>query len=47
MLADLLSHFKTFDTRFYISSCGASAKPLLQASRKHWGVENYLLNKSR
>lgn len=34
--------FKTFDTRFYISSCGASAKPLLHASRKHWGVENSL-----
>ena len=34
--------FKTFDTRFYISSCDASAKPLLHASRKHWGVENSL-----
>lgn len=34
--------FKTFDTRFYISSCLASAKPLLHASRKHWGVENSL-----
>ncbi|MBA2652638.1 MAG: ISAs1 family transposase [Tatlockia sp.] len=34
--------FKTFDTRFYISSCEASAKPLLQASRKHWAVENSL-----
>ncbi len=34
--------FKTFDTRFYISSCEASAQPLLNASRKHWGVENSL-----
>jgi len=34
--------FKTFDTRFYISSCDALAKPLLNASRKHWAVENSL-----
>lgn len=34
--------FKTFDTRFYISSCEPSAKPLLNASRKHWGIENSL-----
>lgn len=34
--------FKTFDTRFYISSCDAFAKPLLNASRKHWAVENSL-----
>ena len=34
--------FKTFDTRFYISSCAASAQLLLNASRKHWGVENSL-----
>lgn len=34
--------FKTIDTRFYISSCKALAQPLLNASRKHWGVENSL-----
>jgi len=34
--------FKTQDKRFYISSCGSSAKLLLNASRKHWGVENSL-----
>lgn len=34
--------FKTQDKRFYISSCGASAQLLLNASRKHWGVENSL-----
>lgn len=34
--------FKTFDTRFYISSCDTSAKPLLNASRKHWAIENSL-----
>lgn len=34
--------FKTNDTRFYISSCKPSAKVLLDASRKHWGVENSL-----
>lgn len=34
--------FKTFDTRFYISSCQALAKPLLNASRKHWSIENSL-----
>lgn len=34
--------FKTFDTRFYISSCEPSAKLLLNASRKHWGIENSL-----
>ncbi len=34
--------FKTIDSRFYISSCKASAQPLLNASRKHWGVENSL-----
>ena len=34
--------FKTTDTRFYISSCQPSAKSLLDASRKHWGVENSL-----
>lgn len=35
-------HFKTKDTRFYISSCQPSAKLLLDASRKHWGIENSL-----
>ena len=34
--------FRTFDTRFYISSCNALAKTLLNASRKHWAVENSL-----
>jgi predicted transposase YbfD/YdcC len=34
--------FKTFDSRFYISSCEPLAKPLLNASRKHWGIENSL-----
>jgi predicted transposase YbfD/YdcC len=34
--------FKTVDIRFYISSCEAEAKPLLHASRKHWGIENSL-----
>lgn len=34
--------FKTTDTRFYISSCQPSAELLLDASRKHWGVENSL-----
>jgi len=34
--------FKTQDKRFYISSCEASAKTLLNAARKHWGVENSL-----
>lgn len=34
--------FKTFDQRFYISSCQPSAEMLLNASRKHWGVENSL-----
>lgn len=34
--------FKTQDRRFYISSSDASAKLLLNASRKHWGVENSL-----
>lgn len=34
--------FKTEDTRFYISSCQPSAKLLLDASRKHWAVENSL-----
>ena len=36
------NNFKTTDTRFYISSCRPSAKLLLDASRKHWGVENSL-----
>lgn len=36
------AHFKTKDTRFYISSCQASAELLLDASRKHWGIENSL-----
>ena len=35
-------NFKTEDTRFYISSCEAFAESLLQASRKHWAVENSL-----
>jgi predicted transposase YbfD/YdcC len=34
--------FRTQDRRFYISSCEASAELLLNASRKHWGVENSL-----
>ena len=34
--------FKTFEQRFYISSSEPSAKVLLNASRKHWGVENAL-----
>jgi predicted transposase YbfD/YdcC len=34
--------FKTQDRRFYISSCEPSAKRLLNATRKHWGVENSL-----
>jgi predicted transposase YbfD/YdcC len=34
--------FKTCETRFYISSCEPSAQVLLNASRKHWGVENSL-----
>lgn len=34
--------FKTMDTRFYISSCPPFAAPLLDASRKHWAVENSL-----
>lgn len=34
--------FKTIDTRLYISSCKASAQLLLNASRKHWGIENSL-----
>lgn len=36
------SNFKTEDTRYYISSCQPSAKSLLDASRKHWAVENSL-----
>ncbi len=35
-------HFKTMDTRFYISSCAPIATPLLGASRKHWSIENSL-----
>jgi hypothetical protein len=34
--------FKTQDKRFYVSSCRGSAQLLLNASRKHWGVENSL-----
>lgn len=34
--------FKTSDIRFYISSCEPSAQSLLNACRKHWGVENSL-----
>lgn len=34
--------FKTYDRRFYISSSEASASLLLNASRKHWGIENSL-----
>lgn len=34
--------FKTKDIRFYISSCEASASRLMDAARKHWGVENSL-----
>ena len=33
---------KTVDTRIDISSCEPSAKPLLNARRKHWGTENAL-----
>jgi predicted transposase YbfD/YdcC len=33
---------QTQDCRFYLSSCEASAKLLLQSSRKHWGIENSL-----
>lgn len=36
------SDFKTNDRRFYISSCESCAKTLLNAARKHWGVENSL-----
>lgn len=35
-------NFKTQDTRFYITSSDASAEKLLNATRKHWGVENSL-----
>lgn len=35
-------NFKTYDRRFYISSSQASADVLLNATRKHWGVENSL-----
>ena len=31
---------ETWETRFYISSLGPKAKPLLEAIRKHWGIEN-------
>ncbi len=34
--------FRSQDRRLYISSCEASAELLLNASRKHWGVENSL-----
>jgi predicted transposase YbfD/YdcC len=34
--------FRTTDTRFYISSCPPVAATLLDASRKHWAVENSL-----
>lgn len=33
---------KTQDTRFYISSADANAEKFLNASRKHWGIENSL-----
>jgi predicted transposase YbfD/YdcC len=36
------THFKTEDTRFYISSSPASAEVLLNVSRKHWNIENSL-----
>jgi len=36
------TNINTKDTRFYISSCHASAELLLNTSRKHWGVENSL-----
>jgi len=36
------SNVKTSDRRFYISSCQSSAELLLNASRKHWGIENSL-----
>jgi predicted transposase YbfD/YdcC len=36
------ANFNTKDTRFYISSCQPSAELLLNASRKHWGIENSL-----
>ena len=35
-------NFKTHDRRFYISSCQPSAELLLNASRKHWAIENSL-----
>ena len=35
-------NFKTQDMRFYITSCETSAQKLLNAARKHWGVENSL-----
>jgi predicted transposase YbfD/YdcC len=36
------SDFKTLDQRLYISSCKPVANLLLEATRKHWGVENSL-----
>lgn len=36
------SDFKTQDQRFYITSSDACAQTLLQAARKHWGIENTL-----
>jgi predicted transposase YbfD/YdcC len=35
-------NFRTTDTRFYISSCQPLAALLLDASCKHWAVENSL-----
>ena len=34
--------FKTQDIRFYITSASESAEKILNASRKHWAVENAL-----
>ena len=36
------SNLNTKDRRFYITSADASAQTLLEASRKHWAIENTL-----
>ncbi len=36
------SNFRTADTRFYITSSNESAEKLLNATRKHWAIENSL-----
>lgn len=34
--------FTTSDTRFHITSASSSAEKLLDATRKHWAIENSL-----